>query len=103
MTAPLPTPRIICTDTDLANELTQWLVNNSQMGEVIHEATDCSHAPLCRWLRETPAGLEGQVQLVLLDAVQTLARTRHAFRSKDLADLRKRLEGLLKQLSACDE
>lgn len=103
MTTPQPSPRIICTDAALANELSHWLVKHSPTGEVIHEATDCTNAPLCRWLKDTPSGLEGHVQLTLLDAIETLMRTRHAFRSKDLADLRKRLEGLLKQLSACDE
>jgi hypothetical protein len=103
MTTPQAAPRIICTDSALATELTHWLVNHSQSAEVIHETGDCTNAPLCRWLKDTPEGLEGHVQLALLEAVETLMRTRHAFRSKDLADLRKRLEGLLKQLSACDE
>ncbi|MCU1718617.1 hypothetical protein [Pseudomonas sp. 5P_3.1_Bac2] len=103
MTTSQTIPRIICTDAVLTTELTHWLVDHSQSAEVIHEASDCSNAPLCRWLKEPPAGLEGHVQLALLDAVEILARTRHAFRSKDLAELRKRLEGLLKQLSACDE
>jgi hypothetical protein len=43
------------------------------------------------------------VRHALLDAVATLERTRHAFKSRELADLRMRLEQLLKDLSAYEQ
>jgi len=86
--------RIACSDPQLACELRRLLGNC----EVIETPHDCNRAPLCRWLGE-----EGRVRAALDDAVATLERTRHAFRSRELGQLRQRLEKLLVELSAPPE
>lgn len=98
-----PTPLIICTERSLGPLLRQWLDSQQTAAEVICSPNDCSQAPLCRWLDPAPLGPEGRVQTALLDAVETLIRTRHAFKSRELAELRKRLEQLLEELSAHGE
>jgi hypothetical protein len=103
MHTPDPTPRIICTDASLGALLRDWLDSQAAAANVICSAHDCSQAPLCRWLEDVPLGQEGRVQAALLDAVSTLIRTRHAFKSRELADLRRRLEQLLEELSAHDQ
>lgn len=98
-----PIPRIICTDPTLGTRLRHWLAEQPASGEVICAPADCSEAPLCGWLKP-PTGLsDSAVQAALLDAVATLARTRHAFKSRELAELRTRLERLLEELSDKDE
>lgn len=97
------TPRIICTDASLGALLREWLNSQAAAADVICDPGDCSQAPLCRWLEDAPLGPAGQVQAALLDAVTTLVRTRHAFKSRELAELRRRLERLLEELSAYEE
>lgn len=97
----MPTsPAIICTDPQLACRLREALC--AELGEdaILEEAAHCRHAPLCRWLSPAALGPSGQVQAVLFDAVTTLERTRHAFRSRELGMLRRRLQQLLEELSA---
>lgn len=94
-----PMHRIICTDASLSGPLREWLDNQAVAGEVICSPDDCSKAPLCRWLDHAPLGPEGRAHGALLDAVETLIRTRHAFKSRELAELRRRLERLLDELS----
>jgi hypothetical protein len=94
-----PPPRIACNDSHLAASLRRQLAGC----EVIATAQDCSRAPLCGWLRNAPLGERGRVQAALSDAVATLERTRHAFRSRELGQLRQRLEQLLVELSAPPE
>lgn len=93
------TPRIICSDPHMAAQLCQWLDTRDAHCEVINCAQDCSQAPLCQWLDPSPVGPNGQIHSALQDAVSTLERTRHSFKSRELADLRKRLERLLEELS----
>lgn len=93
---PCPKARVACSDPQLAQHLRRLLGDC----EVIEDPHDCSHAPLCRWLDEAPLGPDGQVQAALAEAVATLERTRHAFRSRELGQLRQRLEQLLSELSA---
>lgn len=64
--------------------------------KLLHDPRDCQHAPACRWLQPLPAEL--QLRLTLDDAISTLEKTRHAFKSRDLADLRQRLQQLLEKL-----
>jgi len=92
-------PRIVCTDPEKALDLRR------QHGdcEVIVDPCDCSHAPFCRWLEGDSLSRDGQVRAALCDAVETLQRTRHAFHSRDLGQLRRRLERLLDDLSARPE
>lgn len=90
-----PTPRIACSDATLARALRRLLGDC----EVITDPHDCSQAPLCRWLSNAPLGDAGRVHTALSDAIATLERTRHAFRSRELGQLRRRLELLLVELS----
>jgi hypothetical protein len=45
---------------------------------------------------KTPAAMPRELEQALHDAVATLERTKSAFKSKELGELRKRLEVLLK-------
>ncbi|WP_236715549.1 hypothetical protein [Pseudomonas sp. BMS12] len=88
-------PRIACSDPELATTLRRVLGGC----EVLQAPLDCSHAPLCRWLEQLPAGSQVKVEAAIGDAIATLERTRHAFRSRELGQLRQRLEQLLVELS----
>lgn len=92
---PCPTARIACSDPQLAAHLRRLF----GACEVIEDPHQCSQAPLCRWLDDAPLGPAGEVQATLAEAVATLERTRHAFRSRELGQLRQRLERLLVELS----
>ena len=96
---PCPTARIACSDPQLATHLCRLFGDC----EVIEAPRHCSQAPLCRWLDDAPLGPAGDVQAALAEAVATLERTRHAFRSRELGQLRRRLEQLLVELSAPTE
>ncbi|MDH0142956.1 hypothetical protein [Aquipseudomonas alcaligenes] len=96
---PCPTARIACSDPQLATHLRRLFGDC----EVIEDPRHCSQAPLCRWLDDAPLGPAGEVQAALAEAVATLERTRHAFRSPELGQLRRRLEQLLVELSAPTE
>ncbi|SDH32572.1 hypothetical protein SAMN05216603_10841 [Pseudomonas benzenivorans] len=67
--------------------------------EVVCEPHDCSQAAQCRWLKELPAGQLGELQALLREAVAVLEHSRQAFRSAQLATLRRRLADALKDLS----
>lgn len=99
MDAMTSSARVACSDPQLAATL-RCLLNNC---EVIEDPHQCSRAPLCRWLEDAELGTHGRVQAVLSDAVDILERTRHAFRSRELGQLRRRLELLLVELSAAQE
>ncbi len=66
--------------------------------ELICQATDCSQAPVCRWLQEDDLNSSGLLAACVFDAITTLEQTRHAFRSKQLGELRRRLETVLESL-----
>lgn len=66
--------------------------------EVICDPADCREAPLCRWVDPQALNDCGQLTAGVLDAIETLEQTRHAFRSGQLASLRRRLEKLLQTL-----
>ena len=51
------------------------------------------------WLKPERLNQAWRVRAELEEAIATLERTRHAFRSRQLADLRYRLQGLLRSLS----
>ena len=70
--------------------------------ELICQPQDSSDAPLCRWLAPEQLNERSRVRFALEDAIDTLEQTRHAFRSRQLAGLRHRLEGLLQSLSEDD-
>lgn len=92
-------PRIACSDPQLATTLRGLLAHC----EVIQQPCECSEAPLCRWLEPSPPGSRIKVRAALEDAIATLERTRHAFRSRELGQLRQRLERLQHELSEAPE
>ncbi|WP_437879994.1 hypothetical protein [Pseudomonas sp. LRF_L74] len=94
MRASTTAPRVLCNDPQLALTLRGLL----PIGEVLCRPADCSQAPLCRWLKDAPLGIHGRLQSALVDTLETLERTRHAFRSRELGELRRRLEQLLEEL-----
>lgn len=66
--------------------------------ELLCQPEDCAQAPLCRWLAPERLNDVGRIASELLEAIHTLEQTRHAFRSKQLGGLRKRLQLLLESL-----
>lgn len=66
--------------------------------DIICEPADCRLAPSCRWIDASFVNREGQLAGALLDAIRTIEDTRHAFKSKQLGALRKRLQ---QALDAC--
>ena len=87
---------VISADPQLASKAREALCQAGLSCKLLHDPRDCQHAPACRWLQ--PLTPEMQVRLTLDDAISTLERTRHAFKSRDLADLRRRLQQLLETL-----
>lgn len=65
---------------------------------LICEPADCRLAPMCRWLGPSSVNREGLLAGALVDAIRTLEQTRHAFKSKQLGELRRRLQQLLESL-----
>ena len=67
---------------------------------LLREAHDCHRAPACRWLRDAPLGEQAHLVAALDEVIEVLQRTRHAFKSKELGQLRRRLETLLQGLAS---
>ena len=88
--------QLISADPQTAAKAREALCQAGVSCKLLHDPRDCQHAPACRWLQPLPAEL--QVRLTLDDAISTLEKTRHAFKSRDLADLRRRLQQLLETL-----
>jgi hypothetical protein len=82
-----------------ANRVRQILQAQAPGCEVLGQPSDCSQAAGCRWLQALPPQQAGAVQALLSDAVEILEQTRHAFKSAQLAQLRKRLSRMLEDLS----
>lgn len=88
--------QVISADPHLASKAREALCQAGLSCKLLHDPRDCQHAPACRWLQ--PLSTEMQVRLTLDDAISTLEKTRHAFKSRDLADLRRRLQQLMETL-----
>ena len=86
-----------------ANRVRQILQAQAPGCEVLGQPSDCSQAAGCRWLQALPPPQAGAVQALLSDAVEVLEQTRHAFKSAQLAQLRKRLSRMLEDLSDYSE
>lgn len=82
-----------------ASRVRQLLHDQAPGCEVLGQPGDCSQAASCRWLRALPPHQAGEVQALLRDAVEVLEQTRHAFKSAQLAQLRKRTMRMLETLS----
>ncbi|RCL28904.1 hypothetical protein C6A77_04765 [Pseudomonas sp. AFG_SD02_1510_Pfu_092] len=91
--------RIICNDLELADQLRHVLAPIAPDCEVLSAPGTCRAVPLCRWFGAAQMGTAGQVQAALLDATEVLEQTRHAFKSRELGLLRRRLVALLDKLS----
>lgn len=88
--------QVISADPQLTAKAREALCQAGLSCKLLHDPRDCQHAPACRWLQPLPA--EVQLRLILDEAISTLEKTRHAFKSRDLADLRKRLQQCLEIL-----
>lgn len=99
---PRTIPRILITHNDqqMACRLRRLLHNEGLDCSVLARPQDCSQAPLCGWLQDQPLPAHAALHATLADAIEVLERTRHAFKSRDLAGLRQRLEQLLGELPA---
>jgi len=88
--------QLISSDPQTADNAHDALCKAGISCQLLHSARACQHAPACRWLQPLPNEL--QVRLALENAIDTLEKTRHAFKSRDLADLRRRLQELAQAL-----
>ncbi len=89
-------------DPESSQRVTQLLRLQAPRCRIVDTLDDCSQRALCHWLQPLPADRLGHVQASLDEAVHVLERSRHAFKSAQLAELRKRLSLLLEELSAPD-
>lgn len=99
---PRTPPSILVTHNDpqLACRLRRLLHSEGLDCTVLARPQDCSRAPLCGWLQERPLPAHAALHASLADAIEVLERSRHAFKSRELADLRRRLQQLLGSLPA---
>jgi len=86
-------------DPALARELRALLAAYQIPCAVLAGRQDCSQAPLCRWFKDAPLSDSARIHAVLDDAITVLERSRHAFKSRELGELRLRLSDTLKELS----
>ncbi|MVW75459.1 hypothetical protein [Pseudomonas xionganensis] len=91
--------KVLCNDPELVEQMRELLAGQVAAEQVFCEARACSEAPLCRWLGELHLGQAGRVQATLQEVVELLHGTRHAFKSKAVAQARSRLHDLLRELS----
>lgn len=89
-------------DTQSRQRVLHLLREQEPQFEVVGSAEGCQQNPLCHWLQRLPPQTLGEVRASLDEAVATLERTRHAFKSTQLATLRKHLSRLRDELSASD-
>lgn len=76
------------------------LLERSELGcTLITRSNDCPQMPLCRWFKDAPLNDAGRVRALLGETIEILESTRHAFKSRELGGLRKRLQQALKELS----
>jgi hypothetical protein len=97
------TARIICNDRKLADQLRHQLALIAPDCEVLSAPGHCSEALSCRWPGETQLTPAWWLRAALLDATEVLERTRHSFKSRELGQLRQRLNALLDKLSDTPE
>ncbi|MGG2398939.1 hypothetical protein ACJRW5_18520 [Pseudomonas sp. SH1-B] len=98
----MPTTHLLLSlpNTESCRRVLHLLHHQADQCQIIETPGDCRHKPLCRWLQRLPEGSLGDVHAGLEDAIDVLERSRHSFKSAQLADLRKRLSQLLEELSA---
>ncbi|HEY1029316.1 MAG TPA: hypothetical protein VGE28_17020 [Pseudomonas sp.] len=87
-------------DAESGQRIAHLLRRQAPHCQVIGDIDGCGQKPMCRWLQRLPAGSLGAVHASLDDAIEVLERSRHAFKSVQLAELRKRLSLLREELSS---
>jgi hypothetical protein len=92
--------KVLCRDPGRVEQMRGLLAGHVAAEQVFCEPRACSEAPLCRWLGELQLGQAGRVQATLQEVVELLHGTRHAFKSKAVAQARSRLHKLMEELSA---
>ncbi|MGQ7816388.1 hypothetical protein ACUTAH_12135 [Metapseudomonas furukawaii] len=98
-----PPLMLISPDRPLAERARRLLARDALECAVLVDSGDCTRAPLCHWLKDPPQGQAGQLRALLVETVSVLDDTRHAFRSRELGRLRKRLELALRELPALED
>lgn len=86
-------------DADACQRVAHLLHRQAPQCQVIAEIESCRQKPLCQWVQRLPTASLGDVHASLDDAIDVLERSRHAFKSVQLAELRKRLCQLREELS----
>lgn len=94
-----PSLQVLCLDAPQACRAHGVLDAAGIDCQILSSPEACLLAEHCRAIEPTHAQHLSHLQQALHDTVATLEKTRHAFKSRDLAELRKRLEGLLQNLS----
>jgi hypothetical protein len=86
-------------DEPLARQIRALLAACNVPCTVLSSHQDCQQAPLCRWLQNEPLSDTARIHALLADAISVLEHSRHAFKSRELGQLRHRLSDALKELS----
>lgn len=87
-------------DTQSCQRVVQLLRSQAPHCQIIGELDACRSEPACRWLQPLPRHSLGALKADLDEAVSVLESSRHAFKSAQLAALRKRLSRLAEELFA---
>lgn len=88
---------LLSDDPDTGNAACALLHSAGWACQVVHNAGACEQAPHCHWLEQLPAQ-QVHMRAALDDAIATLEKTRHAFKSTSLGELRRRLQQLREEL-----
>ncbi|WP_256574446.1 hypothetical protein [Pseudomonas sp. HAR-UPW-AIA-41] len=99
MASHLPPLQLLCLDIPQACRAHDLLDAAGIDCQILSSPNACLLAPHCRAIESAETQRLSHLQQALHDTVATLEKTRHAFKSRDLAELRKRLEVLLQNLS----
>lgn len=99
MTSLVPPLQLLCLDAPQACRAHGLLDDAGIDCQILSSPDACLLAAHCRAIEPAATQRLNHLQQALHDTVATLEKTRHAFKSRDLAELRKRLEGLLQNLS----
>ncbi|MDF3931855.1 hypothetical protein [Pseudomonas citronellolis] len=96
----LPAQLLVTSQDDtLVREVRALLTAYQVPCAVLGGPQDCEQAPLCRWFKDAPLSDAARVHALLADAIGVIERSRHAFRSRELGQLRRRLVEALEELS----
>lgn len=97
MTEILEPLHLLSNDREVGDAACALLCSAGWTCQVVHSASDCEQAPHCHWLEHLPAQ-QVHMRAALDDAIATLEKTRHAFKSTSLGELRRRLQHLREEL-----